>query len=99
MLNLLCVSDEWSLGFNDMRALADRGFNVFTASNGYEAVQMFSFRQIDAVVVNRKLPDLGVGALARFCKMQRPGIPVIMLATVMPSPDEKINEADCDSRS
>ena len=94
MPNLLCVSDEWSLGFKDLRALADMGFNVVTAANGYEAVQLFSFRDIDAVVVNRKLPDLGVGTLARFCKAHKPGIPVIMLANVMPSPQERINEVD-----
>lgn len=94
MPNLLCVSDEWSLGFNDLRGLADMGFNVVTATNGYEAVQLFSFRTIDAVVVNRKLPDLGVGTLARFCKAHKPGIPVIMLANVMPPPEERINEID-----
>ena len=87
MANILCVSNEWNLGFDDIRELANAGFRVFTAGNGYEAIGKFASREIDAVLVNRQLPDLAVEDLVNFLKHHSPAMPVIMVSAVMPVAD------------
>lgn len=94
MLTVLCVSHEWNLGFGDLRALANDGFSVLTASDGYDALHIFASQQIDALVVSRNLPDIPVDELARYVKLHQPGMPVVMLAPVLPAPDERPREID-----
>lgn len=87
MANILCVSHEWNLGFDDIRQLASAGYRVFTAGTGYEAIGKFATREIDAVLVNRRLPDLPVEDLVNFVKHHAPEMPVIMLSASMPVAD------------
>jgi len=84
MANVLCVSHEWNLGFEELRALADVGFRVIAAASGLEAVKQFAAREINAIVVNRRLPDIDVNELVSFFRHQDRGIPIVMLSTVMP---------------
>lgn len=87
MPNLLCVSHEWSLSLKDVRELSDAGFYLIPASNGLEAVKHFSTRQIDAVIVNRRLADIGVDDLTTYFRHHNADMPIVMISSSMPLTD------------
>ncbi len=87
MANLLCISHEWSLGFEALRELADAGFRVISVSTGFDAIRQYAEREIDAIVVNRRLPDIELDELISFLRRHDEGLPVVMLSTVMPAPN------------
>lgn len=84
MANVLCVSHEWNLGFEELRALSNAGFRVYPAPTGYDAVKQFASRDIDAVIVNRRLPDLEVADLVTYFRHHGEDIPIVMVSNVMP---------------
>ena len=86
MANLLCVTHEWQLGFDAVRSLANAGFYLIPAANGYEGLQKFVLRDIDAVVINRRLPDISVEDFVRFARHHKPELPVVMVSAEMPLP-------------
>jgi len=94
MRTILCVSDEWSLRFDDLRALADSGFTVVTATSGREALKQLSTGEVNAVLVNRSLPDMNVDDFAWQLKAECPELPVIMLSRQMPRAGETSNCID-----
>jgi DNA-binding response OmpR family regulator len=87
MPNLLCVSHEWSLGFNELRELSNAGYYLIPAANGFEAIKQFATRPIDAVLVNRRLPDILVDDLATYFRLHHEGLPIVMISNAMPVVD------------
>lgn len=87
MPNLLCVSHEWSLGFNELRELSNAGFYLIPAANGFEAIKQFATRSIDAVLVNRRLPDIQVSDLLTYFRMHHEGLPIVMISNSLPVAD------------
>lgn len=85
MTNVLCVSHEWNLGFDELRALSNAGFRVFPTPSGYDAVKQFASRDIDAVIVNRRLPDLDIADLVSYFRDHQKHIPIVMISNVMPA--------------
>ncbi len=86
MTNILCVSHEWSLGFDELREMSNAGFRVIPTANGYDAVKQYASRDIDAVIVNRRLPDIEVADLLSYFRHHNETIPIVMLSSVMPLP-------------
>ncbi len=86
MANLLSVSHEWNLGFEELRELSNAGFRVIPATTGDDAVKRFAARDIDAVIVNHRLPDIELGELVSYFRHRDDGIPIVMLSAVMPPP-------------
>jgi DNA-binding response OmpR family regulator len=84
MPNLLCVSHEWNLGFEELRALSSAGFRVIPSLNGFEAIKQFASREISAVIVNRRLPDIELCDLLAYFRHHEEDIPIVMLSAVMP---------------
>ena len=83
MANVLCVNDEWSLGFEELRALSHAGFRVIPVGTGYDAIKQFATREIDAILVNCTLPDIEVRDLVRYFRGHDESIPIVMLSPVM----------------
>jgi len=86
MTNVLCVSHEWNLGFEELRELSNAGFRVIPAATGYEAVKQYAARDIDAIIVNRRVPDIEIEDLVSFFRHHNESIPIVMLSSVMPLP-------------
>jgi len=86
MTNVLCVSDEWNLGFEELRALSNAGFRVIPVPNGYEAVKQFAAREIEAIIVNRRVADIEIADLLSFFRHHDETIPIVMLSSAMPVP-------------
>ena len=87
MPNLLCVSHEWSLGFNELRELSNAGYYLIPAASGFDAIKQFATREIDAVLVNRRLPDIEVDDLATYFRLHHEDLPIVMISNSLPVPD------------
>lgn len=101
MENVLVISHEWNLGFDELRELADAGFQVVPATNGFEAVKIFATRAVAAVIVNRRLPDINVADLVSYFRHHNDSMPIVMLSAVMPvlnvppAVDAVLSKRDC----
>ena len=84
MANLLCISHEWSLSLNEVRELSNAGFYLIPAADGFQAIKQFATRSIDAVIINRRLPDISVEDLATYFRRHHESLPIVMISNVMP---------------
>ena len=88
MKNVLIVDDEEQLlltmraGFESFK---DR-FEIMTAHNGREAVEILAATRIDLVVTDLKMPEMDGFALLAFLKNNFPEIPAIVM-TAFATPD------------
>ena len=80
MANVLCASHEWNLGFEELRELSNAGFRVIPVSTGLDAIKQFAAREIDAIVLNQRLPDGPVSDLVSYFRHHDQGIPIVMLS-------------------
>ncbi len=94
MATILWVSQEGNQGLSDVRDLAENGFAVVTANDGYHALRCIEARNVDALVVSSSLPDIAVDELARYLKLHQPGTPVVMLAPARLSAKQRMREID-----
>jgi DNA-binding response OmpR family regulator len=84
MANVLCISHEWNLGFDELRELANAGLRVIPSTSAFDAIKQFATRDIDAIIVNRRLPDIEVADLITFFRHHAENIPIVMLSNSMP---------------
>lgn len=81
MKKVLFVDDEISLvlsvkaGFSSYKNL----FNLYTASNGKEAIKILNSIKIDLVITDLKMPEMDGFELMSFINMNFPTIPVVVL--------------------
>ena len=76
---LLWVDDEIDLLKPHIRFLADKGYNVDTATNGEDAISMVKEESYDLVFIDEMMP--GIGGLETLSEMKEihPGLPIIMV--------------------
>lgn len=84
MANVLCISHEWNLGFNELRELANAGLRVIPSTSAFDAIKQFATREVDAIILNRSLPDIEVADLVTFFRHHSEDIPIVMLSNTMP---------------
>ncbi|MGQ9832999.1 MAG: response regulator transcription factor [Candidatus Villigracilaceae bacterium] len=90
--NVLVVDDEKSLREFVERNLDARGFNVLTASNGLEALDIFQKHNIDLVILDIMMPHLdGLETTRRI--RQTSTVPIIIL-TALGEETEKVRAFD-----
>ncbi|MBW2487735.1 MAG: response regulator [Deltaproteobacteria bacterium] len=89
-INILLVDDNEKF----LKSIAERtklkGFNVFTASNGQQALDIAQKRRIHVAVVDQKMPDMGGLVVIAKLKELVPDINTILLTG---HGDEKLKEA------
>jgi len=79
-LKVLLADDEDQFRESLAERLTMRGFIVLQAANGEEAVRMVrADREIDVVILDRKMPGMECKQALREIKMFRPEVQVIML--------------------
>ena len=76
---LLVVDDEKNIREGLAESLSGDGYDVVTAENGLEAWNLFSNGDIDLVITDLKMPELGGEELMRRILSGAPGFPVIIL--------------------
>ncbi|MFW6224404.1 MAG: ATP-binding protein, partial [Bacteroidota bacterium] len=96
---ILIVEDEDSNYMFLETILQKENHNVFRASDGIQAMEIFHARQneIDMILMDIKIPRINGLTVTRKVKEIKPGIPVIaQTAYAMPGDKEKALEAGCD---
>ena len=77
--SILIVDDEPSILQSLGGLLGDEGYEVFTASNGYEALKMIEAQSPDLVVLDIWMPGIdGIETLGEI-KKQHPFLPVVII--------------------
>jgi CheY-like chemotaxis protein len=91
---VLCVDDE-TVGL-EMRSevLEARGYRVFTAENGRDALEIFSSKPIDLVILDYKMPGMNGDVVAERMKRLKPAVPILMLSAYVDLPRETLALVD-----
>jgi two-component system, OmpR family, response regulator CpxR len=90
---ILCVDDnEQTLSVRKFM-LETRGYRVFTAVNGPEAIDLFSSRQFDLVLTDLGLPQMDGNALIGRLKELAPEVPMILTSETVRA-GERAHRAD-----
>jgi DNA-binding response OmpR family regulator len=79
---ILLIDDEASIRLSLRRALEHCGFDVLEASDGAEGLEVFIRYQdqIDAVVVDQRMPRMSGQQVVEEIKRRQPGVPVILIS-------------------
>jgi CheY-like chemotaxis protein len=87
---ILCVDDEViGLSIREM-LLESRGYRVFTAENGPDALVLLSSEAIDLVILDYLMPGMNGDVLALKIRELRPDLPLIMLSAYVDLPGEAL---------
>jgi len=91
--NILCVDDnEQTLSVRKF-LLETRGYRVYTAVSGHEAIAIFSTTHIDLVLTDLGLPQMDGNALIERLKEMGPEIPMILTSDTVRA-GERAHNAD-----
>jgi DNA-binding response OmpR family regulator len=60
--------------------LQENGYELLTAANGHEGLQLFRSRPVDAVVLEYNLGLMDGSGIASEIKRVRPNVPIVMVA-------------------
>jgi two-component system response regulator CpxR len=90
---ILCVDDnEQTLSVRKF-LLETRGYRVYTAINGHDAIALFSSTQIDLVLTDLGLPQMDGNMLIGHLKEISPDIPMILTSDTVRA-GERSHRAD-----
>ena len=78
MKKILLVDDDESIQLLYREELKDEGYNVVSAFNGEEALELFSREKPDLVVLDIQMPDMNGIEVLRQMKMMDEKIPVVL---------------------
>lgn len=78
-VKILWVDDEVELLKPHILFLRDRGYEVDSCNNGYDAIEMISGKQYDLVILDEMMPGITGLETLPYIKEQRPNLPVIMV--------------------
>ena len=79
METILIVDDEKNYRLVLEALLAPEGYEIVTATNGVDALEMVREGDIDLVVTDMKMPGMTGMELLESCKKVKPEIPVVMM--------------------
>lgn len=85
-INILVVDDEETIVDVIEAYLKNAGYNVFTAYDGKEAINIFNNENINLIILDLMLPDISGEEVCKIIKNEK-DVPIIMLTA-------KINEDD-----
>lgn len=77
-MKILIVDDDESILRLYKEELEDEGYQVFAASSGREAIEIFEREKPNIVTLDILMPDMDGIAVLRVMKNKDPNIPVIM---------------------
>ena len=79
MEKILIVDDEENILHSFNRVLSDKGYEVFTARSGAEAIQFASENEVNLVVLDINMPEMGGMEAFQKIKAVSPKVPIIMM--------------------
>ena len=84
---ILLVDDDHDLREVVAAILAEPGYTVLTATDGYEALRILVDRVVDLLITDIQMPGITGFELARQAKLMRPSLHVIYLSGRASKPD------------
>ena len=91
---ILCADDTPSLLEGWKMLLEGNGYEVLTATNGKEALQVFVSRPVDLVLLDYNMPEMNGDVAACQMKACRPDVPVALLSSDDWVPPSKLKTVD-----
>jgi CheY-like chemotaxis protein len=79
-MTILCIDDDQTGLVIRKMMLESRGYNVLTADNGAEGLQVMSRSKVDAVVLDYQMPSMSGVEVARSIRERAPNLPMVMLS-------------------
>jgi len=74
--------------------LQENGYDLVTATNGRDGLQLFMSRPVDAIVIEYHLGLLDGSVVAAEIKQVNPQVPIVMLAEHAELPDDAFKSVD-----
>lgn len=87
---LLCIHRQPS----ELDLLEESGYELVTATNGHEGLQLFMSRSVDAIVIEYHLGLVDGSVIASAIKQMKPDLPIVLLADSMELPSEAFQFVD-----
>jgi DNA-binding response OmpR family regulator len=84
---ILLVDDDLELRDVVVAILAEPGYTVLAAADGYEALRILVDRSVDLLITDVKMPGISGFELARQAKLMRPNLHVIYVSGQASGPD------------
>lgn len=90
---ILCIDDDYAI-VAYVRALFERlGYRVFTTTSAIQGVTMAMMSEVDAVVLDYHMPEMGGDEVIAQIKWHRPNLAVVMFSAAE-IPDTTLKLAD-----
>lgn len=87
---LLCIHRDPA----QLSLLQEHGYELVTATNGHEGLQLFMARPVDAIVLEYHLGLLDGTVIADEIKQIKPEVPIVMLAEDVELPEGVLKSVD-----
>ena len=81
--NILVVEDHASSRYMICKQLCHEGYQVFEASDGDEALELFCAQRFDLVITDFMMPKLNGLKFTQYLHFLRPEIPVIFMTAYL----------------
>ncbi|MEE4240150.1 MAG: response regulator [Desulfopila sp.] len=78
MKKILLVDDEENIRFIYEEEFKEEGYDIITAANGMDALELFSRDKPDLVILDIQMPGLNGIEVLRRMKTMDPSVPVIL---------------------
>ena len=78
MKRILVADDEMSIRLLYSEELKEEGYDVITAANGKEALEIVSREPFDLVILDIKMPEMSGIEVLRQIKEKFPNLPVLL---------------------
>src|SRR5947209_6893864 len=90
---VLIIDDEETGLHVRKLVLESEGYQVLSARNGSEGLDLFARKRVDAVITDQNMPGMDGVQLAKEIKKRKPALPVIMLSALQSPPDDAVVDA------
>ncbi len=91
---ILCIDDE-PVGLQVRKLMLEsQGYNVLTAANGPEGLELFAGNQVSAVVLDYTMPGMNGDEVATEMKRLKPEVKILLLSACLDLPAEALRWVD-----
>jgi CheY-like chemotaxis protein len=92
---ILSVDDEPGILQSRQLILESEGYEVLSAADGEQALQMFAEQPVDLVLLDYVMPGMNGGVVAQKIKNDNPRVPVIIVSASPVVEERSLGCVDC----